>query len=129
MGWEDGKGLGKNLDGLHEPIQVKRRDLGTGLGQEDEPTENKAKNFKWNDNFWDDAYNKTASKMTSIGGKKLIAESDSSSSDYDSGKDSDSSTTSSFKITIVKAPVSYLSKKIKKDKSEKKDKKKKKDKK
>ena len=84
MGWEDGKGLGKNLHGLHEPIQVKRRDLGAGLGQEDEPTDNKAKNFKWNDTFWDDAYNKTASKLTAVGGKKLMEESDSSSSDDDS---------------------------------------------
>ena len=32
MGWEDGKGLGKKMDGLNEPIQVTRREEGAGLG-------------------------------------------------------------------------------------------------
>ena len=122
MGWEDGKGLGKNLHGLHEPIQVKRRDLGTGIGQEDEPTENRAKTFKWGDTFWTDIYNSNAKKFANVGkdlkGKKLM---DSSSSS--SNEDSDSSAASTFEIKIVKADVSYLSKKIKKDKKKKKDKK------
>lgn len=53
MGWEKGKGLGKNEDGMTDCIQIKRRDEGTGIG---EVNATPAATFKWGDAFWDDAY-------------------------------------------------------------------------
>ena len=32
LGWSEGKGLGRNEDGMKEVIQVKRREVGSGLG-------------------------------------------------------------------------------------------------
>ena len=32
MGWQEGKGLGAQMDGRTECIQVKRREEGVGLG-------------------------------------------------------------------------------------------------
>ena len=54
LGWETGKGLGKNEDGMKDCIQVKRREEGVGLGQENMTP---STSFKWNDKFWDNAYN------------------------------------------------------------------------
>ena len=65
LGWASGKGLGKNDDGMQDPIQITRRDEGTGLG-DDDPLENENipanKQFKWNNNFWDEMYNNNAQK-------------------------------------------------------------------
>ena len=138
MGWTEGSGLGKNEDGMKNPIQVKRREEGTGLGQE--PTTPSQK-FKWNDTFWTDVYNSTAKKFESIKGEgHTLAEDDSSSSDSDSDNSKKSTGASSsnnsdeFTIVIKRAkkrllkdpePIKESSKKIKKDKKDKKDKKKK----
>ena len=65
LGWNEGKGLGKNEDGMKECIQVTRREEGTGLGQ-DEVKASTA--FKWNDAFWDDVYNKNVAKFKTIKG-------------------------------------------------------------
>ena len=35
MGWEQGKGLGANMDGMTDCIQIKRREEGAGLGNEE----------------------------------------------------------------------------------------------
>ena len=61
MGWKEGSGLGKNANGLIDCVQIKRRDENEGLGAEmDTPV----KKFKWNDSFWDDAYNQMAAKFS-----------------------------------------------------------------
>ena len=44
MGWSKGDGLGKNLDGMTDCIQVKRRDENLGMGAELETVVAK---FKW----------------------------------------------------------------------------------
>ena len=63
MGWEKGKGLGKNLDGMTDCIQIKRRDEGTGIG---DVNETPAATFKWGNAFWDDAYKQAADNFKHI---------------------------------------------------------------
>lgn len=40
-GWKAGKGLGRNEDGIHEPVQVRKRPTGSGLGPSDLEPETK----------------------------------------------------------------------------------------
>ena len=54
MGWKKGDGLGRNMNGIIDCIQIKRRDENLGMGAENDTPANK---FKWNDSFWEDAYN------------------------------------------------------------------------
>ena len=83
MGWNKGAGLGKNLDGMTECIQIERRDEGQALGATSDRADSK---FKWNDAFWNDLYNSAAQNLNNIAGerdgKKLVSsdESDSDSS-------------------------------------------------
>ena len=63
MGWSKGKGLGKKADGMVDCIQIKRREENLGMGAE---AELEAAKFKWNDSFWDDAYNKAAANLKDI---------------------------------------------------------------
>ena len=105
MGWSEGKGIGKNEDGMKECIQITRREDGVGLGQEEIDAK---KSFKWNDAFWDNVYNKNLAKFATITGdgvKTKIADSDSSSSDGSDNSDSDSesneSTASEISINII----------------------------
>ena len=60
MGWKAGDGLGRKMDGIIDCIQIKRRDENLGMGAEVETVGSK---FKWNDQFWDDTYNKLASQF------------------------------------------------------------------
>ena len=110
LGWEAGKGLGKNEDGMKDCIQVKRREEGVGLGQESiTPTTQ----FKWNDSFWTDIYNKNVSKFAQIKPDGVTTEA-ASDSETDSSTDSSKD---SFKIEIIKETKSYFkikSKSIKK---------------
>ena len=57
MGWQKGKGLGRNEDGMTECIQIKRREEGAGLG---DVNTSAAKTFKWGEQSWVDAYNQAA---------------------------------------------------------------------
>jgi Pin2-interacting protein X1 len=49
MGWTEGKGLGKNNDGIAEHIKIKKRDDAAGLGTENAPQDGPK------DNWWMDA--------------------------------------------------------------------------
>ena len=102
MGWEDGKGLGKEEDGMKDCIQVSRREEGVGLGQENQTPSTQ---FKWNDSFWTDMYNKGASKFQDIKGEGVNTQAQSSSSD---SEDSDSSFEG---VEIIPATKSYFGKK------------------
>ena len=128
MGWSQGKGLGKKEDGMKECIQVKRRDEGAGLGQENEKSSN---SFKWNDTFWTDIYNKNITKFGEIKGDgvsaKIADDSSSSSSDSEDNSKKETGASSSsddsdddFVVVIKPAKKRLLkdpkSKKIKKDK-------------
>ena len=103
LGWAKGEGLGKNKDGMVDCVQVKRRDEDLGLGAENETVVSK---FKWNDQFWDTAYNTAASNMKKMGADGALIADDSSSSDSDSDSEQDvKSQNSGFDgdIEIVKA--------------------------
>ena len=128
MGWEQGLGLGKEMDGMTDCIQVKRREEGAGLGNEE--GDDKKKTFKWNDAFWDNMYNTNIKKFGgTIANNKVDDESESSDDDSSSDADlkSTGSSSSEFKLEIIKSTKSFLkkpdSKKIKKDKKKKSDKK------
>ena len=110
MGWSKGDGLGKNLDGMTDCIQVKRRDENLGMGAELETVVAK---FKWNDQFWDDAYNEAAAKFSATvpktPGKALVNNDDTiddmldiSSNDNDSGSDDASFSSFDGEIEIEK---------------------------
>lgn len=51
MGWKEGQGLGKNLDGIVDCIQIERRDELKGLGFE-------KRNFHSTQDDWESIYNK-----------------------------------------------------------------------
>lgn len=119
MGWEKGKGLGKNLDGMTDCIQIKRRDEGTGIGNVDETP---AATFKWSNAFWDDAYKQAADNFKHIEVKpdrKLV------DSDQESSWFSDLEIIASKGAQLLKKEEKKekKSKKIKKDKKDKKAKK------
>ena len=119
MGWKDGEGLGKTMQGMTDCIQIKRRDENLGMGAEMETVGAK---FKWNDQFWDDTYNQAAAKFSATApksngkradnhfDKKIKIGNSTSSSDDDSDdsdkknnqeSDSDDSSVSSFDGDIV----------------------------
>ena len=50
---------------MKECIQIKRREEGVGLGQENDTP---AATFKWNDEFWTNMYNDNAKKFSGIQG-------------------------------------------------------------
>ena len=131
MGWTAGNGLGKKEDGMKECIQIKRREEGTGLGQE---ASTPSTAFKWNDTFWTDIYNKNISKFGDIKGEGVKVTADSSSSDSsdeeesnnskkETGPSSESEDSDGFVIEIKRSKKRLLkdpkSKKIKKDKKKK----------
>lgn len=74
MGWTEGKGLGKNKDGIAECVQQRRREEGQGLGVAEK------KGFKWNDNWWDDVYSSAMKKFKYVKKDKKEVSSTSSSS-------------------------------------------------
>ena len=55
MGWTEGQGLGKNEDGINEPIQAARREGNLGLGL-------KRKEEAWNDDWWKNIYSTAMTK-------------------------------------------------------------------
>ena len=111
MGWEDGKGLGKNQDGIKNCIQVKRREEGVGLGQDEQENGGdklkvngiEKKEFKWGDTFWNDAFNSAANKFKDIESEGVNIKSDSSSSES-----SDDESVKEVEIKIIKAERAYF---------------------
>lgn len=59
FGWEAGKGLGENLEGTTDCVQVSRREERVGLGGEKTDENQEA---QW-DNWWSSAYNSVAQKL------------------------------------------------------------------
>ena len=130
MGWEEGKGMGKKLDGITDCIQITRREEGEAIGAEAVG----AKKFKWSDRFWDDVYNQAAGEMAKaeMSKGKLVEESSSDSSESEDSDESGSSSEFDGVVEIIKRRTDMLktkepepkklekSKKIKKDKEEKK---------
>ena len=91
LGWDKGKGLGKNESGMLGCVQIKRREEGVGLNDDDgsgegDPQQEKPANktFKWNDQFWTKMYNSNIEKFAQIEGSKDKIQIDSTSSDDDS---------------------------------------------
>ena len=121
MGWSKGKGLGKNEDGMEKPIQIKRREEGTGLG---EVNLTPAATFKWADNFWDNAYNTAAKNFATVEVKpdRKLVESETSESEF-SDFEIEKSRTPRLAPKKEETKKDKKSKKIKKDKKDKKDKK------
>ena len=65
MGWTDGEGLGKEMQGDVEPLQVRKRKENLGLGAD-------PKKQKWNHNWWEELFNDTAQKIKLSMPKKKI---------------------------------------------------------
>lgn len=63
FGWQKGDGLGANLDGARDCIQISRREEKVGLGGEKVNDDSDAK--QW-DNWWAGAYNSVAGKLGPI---------------------------------------------------------------
>ena len=140
MGWKKGDGLGKSMDGIIECIQIKRRDENLGMGAE---LETPTSTFKWNDKFWDKAYNDMAAKFSAVApktnGKKVakddtfdeMIEIEESNSDSDDAETSFSSFEGELIIEKSSKPLMKIPKKnekmakLEKSKAIKKDKKKK----
>lgn len=61
MGWAEGQGLGKDMQGRSTYVQVKKKDDNAGLGKE------KAQQNKVNDQWYFDAFD---SAVANMGGKK-----------------------------------------------------------
>ena len=123
MGWEKGKGLGKNLDGMTDCIQIKRRDEGTGIG---DVNETPAATFKWGNAFWDDAYKQAADNFKHIEVKpdRKLVDSDQESSSESSGfSDLEIIASKGAQLRKKEESKEKKSKKIKKDKKDKKAKK------
>ncbi|KAJ1608545.1 G patch domain-containing protein [Cryptosporidium canis] len=59
MGWKEGKGLGKEEVGIQECIQINKRSENLGLGAELQ----RSSSNDWSD-WWKDAYNNVASKLS-----------------------------------------------------------------
>ncbi len=72
LGWERGKGLGKDEQGMKEAIEVKKKDDTIGVGR--------APSTNWKDAWWEDAFNSAV---------KNIGQSGASSSDSDDSDDDD----------------------------------------
>eukprot|EP01016_Furgasonia_blochmanni_P015426 TRINITY_DN1841_c0_g1_i3.p1 TRINITY_DN1841_c0_g1~~TRINITY_DN1841_c0_g1_i3.p1 ORF type:complete len:264 (-),score=39.58 TRINITY_DN1841_c0_g1_i3:154-945(-) len=64
MGWSEGKGLGKNEDGIQDCVQIARRPENLGLGGKT------GNDFKWNDNWWDRAFDSTIKNLQIIVNEK-----------------------------------------------------------
>ena len=75
LGWEKGKGLGKEEQGMKEAIEVKKKEDTVGVGGG--PVVN------WNDAWWEDAFN------SAVKGVPEHENSSSSNSDSDSEEDGD----------------------------------------
>eukprot|EP00889_Picochlorum_renovo_P001518 jgi/Picre1/28548/NNA_003950.t1 len=78
LGWEKGKGLGKEEQGMKEAIEVKKKEDNIGVGG--------GPSTDWKDAWWEDAFNSAAK------GVNVECSSSSSSSDDDSSDDDDEAT-------------------------------------
>ncbi|TNV75709.1 hypothetical protein FGO68_gene16878 [Halteria grandinella] len=121
MGWSEGKGLGKHETGETEVLQIKRREEGQALGAANQTA---AANFKWDNQFWIDAYNKSASKLAAIEnkdkdkkrGKKKDNKKDKKKDSKKKKEVSEDEDSDDFELVIEKSTKSLLSKAISKDK-------------
>ena len=118
MGWQKGKGLGRNEDGMTECIQIKRREEGAGLG---DVNTSAAATFKWGEQSWVDAYNQAAKALANEAvkpsDKKLVSSSSESEDTSDiSDFEIEKSTTHLRRHRDSSSKLDKKSKKIKKDK-------------
>jgi len=65
LGWQEGKGLGAEEDGIVDAIKLKRRVQGEGIGEDTRRVE------EVNDEWWRSAFDKGAGKMLKKDGKKV----------------------------------------------------------
>ena len=70
MNWDKGELLGKKkeiMQGLAEPVQMKRRSENLGMGAEEM---NEKQRWKWDSKPWEDAFNSAISKIDSVQKKR-----------------------------------------------------------
>lgn len=89
MGWQEGKGLGKNETGISKHIKAVKREDSSGLGLES------AKAAELSDNWWHDGFSKSLKAFSSSGsGKKTKGKKSSKKSrDYEAVDDADTAPT------------------------------------
>ena len=107
MNWDKGDLLGKKkevMQGLAEPVQMKRRSENLGMGAEEM---NEKQRWKWDSKPWEDAFNSAISKIDAVQTKR---DEQSSSSEESNDSDSDDS------IIITKCKKRILIPRDKKDK-------------
>ena len=95
-------------------LQIKRREEGQALGAQAQAA---AASFKWDNMFWIDVFNQSASKLAAIENKNKDKKKKKSKKDSKKSKKlSVSSDSDDFELVIEKSNKSLLSKGISKDK-------------
>ena len=78
MGWSEGSGVGKNLQGMAEAITVKKKDDTAGIGGDP--------SFNYGEKWWESVYDSSA-KLDALAGLESDSGADSSDSDSDDSDD------------------------------------------